>query len=765
MGKLKSLYAKLLSKQETDVPAPPKGYARGHNITSNGLVYTKLFRLASAKETIKKEGVGKVSVFVKDGENYAFVHELGMYIFAGDAHEKPIETVVNAINNVKASVFTDIADQIKNTPKPFVRVVSKDTVAKIKKLAKLMNSKPRDITDTLLKVEDGIVTISDSQSTVISKTKFDIPNIIGMSIKELGKMKDELYVDEEGRFSGGEEFIATTLDFEQVIMVDMAKTDLTIKITQPILKSLQTAVKAVDNNNPKFELNGLLLDVMDGKAKAVGTDTRRLTVSKEFDAKGKDGHYIILPQQVAKDTKVIKTGESSRGNTVAYSETDEYELYTRSINGRYPDYQRIIPQYPKHEIKFNSKELVKAIKKEKEVVIQLHRDKIDVLSIVRYEEGAEEAGEQITSIPVIESNCNSEAYAVTTKYVVNAIENSKTATLAYNGENSNGRNIGAFKVTTDDDTVTVIMPITLTSRKEKQEQKQEAETRQAEREAERISKQAEYEMREKEEQIAEEGIAHEFLNTLEPKRRGSAKKTLLKQIRYDGSIMDKKDFVKALVEKGYKPQFDEWKEYSRRLERDIEKSSWALHLNGENSSYDVTKTEAQLAQHLIDGTTLDSIDTAMGVKESILTPNENITIGGIAITIESKRGQIRRGIDADGNEWSNELQDDYGHFDNTLGADGDEIDVFICSDGDNKIESSPVFILKQNNKDGSFDEDKIILNTPTLQKAKEVYYRNYSAGYKNSGEWYQIEFGKLKRRLEKLSSIYERKLKIGAKIK
>ena len=55
----------------------------------------------------------------------------------------------------------------------------------------------------------------------------------------------------------------------------------------------------------------------------------------------------------------------------------------------------------------------------------------------------------------------------------------------------------------------------------------------------------------------------------------------------------------------------------------------------------------------------------------------HVTIDGYDISIENPKGSIRRGTDANGNEWQVEMNNDYGYIRMTEGPDGDHIDVFL----------------------------------------------------------------------------------------
>lgn len=103
-----------------------------------------------------------------------------------------------------------------------------------------------------------------------------------------------------------------------------------------------------------------------------------------------------------------------------------------------------------------------------------------------------------------------------------------------------------------------------------------------------------------------------------------------------------------------------------------------------------------------------------------------VSIRGMTIGIENPKGSTRSGVDPDGNRWETTMTMHYGDIKRTNGADGDAVDVFI---GENP-ESDYVYIVDQVNKDGSFDEHKVIMGTDYLQQAVDAYKSNYQDGFK-----------------------------------
>ena len=107
----------------------------------------------------------------------------------------------------------------------------------------------------------------------------------------------------------------------------------------------------------------------------------------------------------------------------------------------------------------------------------------------------------------------------------------------------------------------------------------------------------------------------------------------------------------------------------------------------------------------------------------------HIKVDGMNITIEQPKGSIRRGKDASGEEWESEMHNTYGYIRGTEGVDGDHIDIFLS---DNPNEGN-VFVVDQVNKDGSFDEHKVMYGFADKESARQAYLSNYEDGWQGLG--------------------------------
>ena len=95
---------------------------------------------------------------------------------------------------------------------------------------------------------------------------------------------------------------------------------------------------------------------------------------------------------------------------------------------------------------------------------------------------------------------------------------------------------------------------------------------------------------------------------------------------------------------------------------------------------------------------------------------------GLDVEIEVRKGGTRR---ADDGSWEvKNLPAHYGYVEETRGADGEEVDVYVAGD-----EASPVWVIDQVNADtGKFDEHKAVLGASEWDEARRIYERGFSDG-------------------------------------
>jgi hypothetical protein len=113
------------------------------------------------------------------------------------------------------------------------------------------------------------------------------------------------------------------------------------------------------------------------------------------------------------------------------------------------------------------------------------------------------------------------------------------------------------------------------------------------------------------------------------------------------------------------------------------------------------------------------------VTEPGSEPMDRYTFAGLPIVVENKKGSIRKwGEDpATGKSIGSLMHFDYGYIDDSVGADGDEVDVYIGPD----TEPEWVYVVHQMKAPefAEFDEDKTMLGWADAEEAKASYEIQY----------------------------------------
>lgn len=96
---------------------------------------------------------------------------------------------------------------------------------------------------------------------------------------------------------------------------------------------------------------------------------------------------------------------------------------------------------------------------------------------------------------------------------------------------------------------------------------------------------------------------------------------------------------------------------------------------------------------------------------------------GLPVSIEIEPGETKSGVDEDGTPWTVTYTIPYGEFPNTKSlADGDGVDVYVGPDPN----AQTVYVVHQNRRDGSFDEDKVCIQFGSARDAEKAYKNHHS---------------------------------------
>jgi len=302
-----------------------------------------------------------------------------------------------------------------------------------------LESQITDVTDTI----DGKATVNGSNLLgIIKRLKND--NIIIEAVSNNLVIKQNKSNFKLPSYDANEYPVLAKIDNLKTLDIN----------TINLINSIRKITPAIDNNNPKFELNGALIDIKSNKINFVATDTRRLAVSHLQNISNEESQFIIPKKAIIEIQKLFfDEAVITYDDTNLVIATNNMKFFTKLINGKFPDYERIIPNSLKYNLSLPKAVLVESIK----LVTSLFANiKITFTPNSIIFESLDEDSESKTQID-IDLNIESQFHlAVNAKYLLDflSLTNNENITVGFNESNL------PFYLE-DEKFFTIVMPIVL----------------------------------------------------------------------------------------------------------------------------------------------------------------------------------------------------------------------------------------------------------------------------------------------------------------
>ncbi|MEA3491762.1 MAG: DNA polymerase III subunit beta [Campylobacterota bacterium] len=298
-------------------------------------------------------------------------------------------------------------------------------------------------------ITDHIIIDNEGSFTANGKKLLDIIRILKDDEIVLEMIDDMLIIKQKRS-----KFKLPTFDYNSYPEFPTLKNKPKVSLdSSSLIQNLKKISPAIDSNNPKFELNGALINIKSEETDLVGTDTRRLAITT-IPSSSADELSIIVPKKAILEIQKLFLDKID----IYYDETnliitnDNFYFYTRLINGKFPDYERIVPKSIKHSISLPKREMISAIKMittiSQEIKMTLMEEKIIFHSLASENVEAKTELEIVTGLnEIFEINFNS-------KYILDFISQTEGETFEL------GINEPKLPfVIKNDNFITIIMPI------------------------------------------------------------------------------------------------------------------------------------------------------------------------------------------------------------------------------------------------------------------------------------------------------------------
>ena len=151
--------------------------------------------------------------------------------------------------------------------------------------------------------------------------------------------------------SGRSRFSLLSLPAQEFPLAEVADTDVTLTIPQSVFKSLlEKTAFAMAKQDVRYYLNGVLLEAQQDRLRAVATDGHRLALCDvEVSVPTEVTKQLIMPRKGVQELLRL-VGESDAEMEIIMSKNqvritlDNYVFTSKLIDGKYPDYNRVIPE-------------------------------------------------------------------------------------------------------------------------------------------------------------------------------------------------------------------------------------------------------------------------------------------------------------------------------------------------------------------------------------------------------------------------------------
>ncbi len=152
--------------------------------------------------------------------------------------------------------------------------------------------------------------------------------------------------------SGKSRFVLSTLPAAEFPNIGAFESTLDFSISHTALKTLISSTSfAMAQQDIRYYLNGLLLEVANGRVRAVATDGHRLALNDaaSADIRVSEAQQIILPRKAVNELSRLLDDSDSLihvqiGSNHIRLSTLTMGFTSKLIDGRFPDYHRVVPQ-------------------------------------------------------------------------------------------------------------------------------------------------------------------------------------------------------------------------------------------------------------------------------------------------------------------------------------------------------------------------------------------------------------------------------------
>ena len=215
--------------------------------------------------------------------------------------------------------------------------------------------------------------------------------------------------DEKARIrSGKSRFVLATLPAQEYPVIDITEETIDFNLSHSKLTQLlENTQFAMAQQDVRYYLNGLMLEISTSSLKAVATDGHRLAFDEtDIETSSGEDRQIIIPRKgVTELIRLLQTSQNEANIRVSKNHiqvtSGKLSFTSKLIDGKFPDYQRVIPELSETTIVADREKLrnslarVSILSNEKYRGVKMVFSK-DTLRILAHNPEKEEAEEEVS---------------------------------------------------------------------------------------------------------------------------------------------------------------------------------------------------------------------------------------------------------------------------------------------------------------------------------------------------------------------------------
>jgi DNA polymerase-3 subunit beta len=169
--------------------------------------------------------------------------------------------------------------------------------------------------------------------------------------------------------AGRSRFSLSTLSAAEFPIIDDINAQQTVQVSRKeLLRLLEKTHFSMAQQDVRYYLNGMLLEIDVQLLRAVATDGHRLALCETgLEAKAKTSQQVIVPRKGVLELQRVLSEEGSAelaiGTNHVRAQIGDIRFTSKLIDGRFPEYSRVIPAVPPHSIRADRDVLRQALQR------------------------------------------------------------------------------------------------------------------------------------------------------------------------------------------------------------------------------------------------------------------------------------------------------------------------------------------------------------------------------------------------------------------